>query len=194
MLPLPQLWTTLQGHPFQLQSFIQFYEAFTDCITAQLSLLTNSTSFFLSNRCWCQEHSLIQFSHTNLHLRVCFLENSTIDSWARSGQRANIKIGSSKVQLAMRTPPLIIDRTHIFPGTGNRETVRKLIKKAGEFRKNIYFCFTDYAKTFDCVDHKKIVENYERDGNTRPPDLLLRNLYAGQEATVRTGHGTTDSK
>ena len=42
------------------------------------------------------------------------------------------------------------------------------------------------------MDHKKIVENYERDGNTRPPDLLLRNLYAGQEATVKTGHGITD--
>ena len=51
-------------------------------------------------------------------------------------------------------------------------------------------CFIDYAKAFDCVDHKKL-ENSKRDGNTRPPDLL-RNLYTGQEATVRTGHGTTD--
>ena len=63
--------------------------------------------------------------------------------------------------------------------------------KAREFQKNIYFCFTDYAKAFDCVDHKKL-ENSERDGNTRPPDLPLRNLYAGQEAIVRTGHGTTN--
>ena len=49
----------------------------------------------------------------------------------------------------------------------------------------------NYAKAFDCVDHNKL-ENSERDGNTRPPDLPLRKLYAGQEATVRTGHGTTD--
>ena len=64
-------------------------------------------------------------------------------------------------------------------------------KKAREFQKNIYF-FLDYAKAFDCVDHKKTVENSERNGTTRPPDLPLRNLCAGQEATVRTGHGTTD--
>ena len=58
-----------------------------------------------------------------------------------------------------------------------------------QVKKNNYFCFIDYAKAFDCVDHNK-QENSERDGNTRPPDL--RNLYAGQEATVRTGHETTD--
>ena len=48
-----------------------------------------------------------------------------------------------------------------------------IIRKAREFQKNIYFGFTDYAKAFDCVDHKKKVENSERDGNTRPPDLPL---------------------
>ena len=53
------------------------------------------------------------------------------------------------------------------------------------------FCFIDYAKAFDCVDHNKL-ENSLRDGNTRPPTCLLQNLYAGQEATVRTGHGTID--
>ena len=66
-----------------------------------------------------------------------------------------------------------------------------IIEKAREFQKNIYFCFIDHAKAFDCVDHNKL-ENSERDGNTRPPDLLLSNLYAGQEATFKTGHGTTD--
>ena len=65
------------------------------------------------------------------------------------------------------------------------------MEKAREFQKNIYFCFIVYAKAFDCVDHNKL-ENSERDENIRPPDLPLRNLYAGQEATVRTGHGTTD--
>ena len=70
--------------------------------------------------------------------------------------------------------------------------VHRIIKKTREFQKNIYSCFIDYAKAFDCVDHKKL-ENSERDGNTRPHlTCLLRNLYAGQEKTVRTGHGTTD--
>ena len=58
-------------------------------------------------------------------------------------------------------------------------------------RKNIYFFFMDYAKDFDYVDHNKL-ENSERDGNTGHLTCLLRNLHAGQEATVRTGHGKTD--
>ena len=66
-----------------------------------------------------------------------------------------------------------------------------IIEKAREFQKNIYFHFIDYAKAFDYVDHNKL-GNSERDGNTRPLTCLLRNLYAGQEATVRTGHGTRD--
>ena len=60
-------------------------------------------------------------------------------------------------------------------GRGTRDQIANIcwiIKKAGEFQKNIYFCFIDYAKTFDCVDHNKL-ENFERDGNTRPPDLPL---------------------
>ena len=76
-------------------------------------------------------------------------------------------------------------------GRGTRDqiaNIRWIIEKATEFQ-NTYFCFIDYAKAFDCADHNT-VEN-SRDGNTRPPDLL-RNLYTGQEATVRTRHGTTD--
>ena len=63
--------------------------------------------------------------------------------------------------------------------------IRWIIEKAREFQKNIYFCFIDYTKAFDCVDHNQL-ENSERDGNTRPDHLicLLRNLYAGQEATL----------
>ena len=63
-------------------------------------------------------------------------------------------------------------------------------KKQESSRKNIYFCFIDYAKAFDCVDHNKL-ENSEM-GIPDHLTCLLRNLYAGQEATVRTGHGTTD--
>ena len=63
------------------------------------------------------------------------------------------------------------------------------MEKAREFQRNIYFCFIDYAKAFDCVDHKKILKEM---GIPDHLACLLRNLYAGQEATVRTGHGTTD--
>ena len=67
-----------------------------------------------------------------------------------------------------------------------------IIKKAREFQKNIYFCFTDYAKAFDCVDHNELWNILQEMGIPDHLTCLLRNLYAGQEATVRTGHGTTD--
>ena len=64
--------------------------------------------------------------------------------------------------------------------------------KKQEFQKNIYFCFIDYAKAFDCVDHNKLWNILKEIGMLDHLTCLLRNLYAGQEATVRTGHGTTD--
>ena len=64
--------------------------------------------------------------------------------------------------------------------------------KAKEFQKNIYFCFIDFAKTFDCVDHNKLWKILKEMGIPDHLMCLLRNLYAGQEATVRTGHGTID--
>ena len=67
-----------------------------------------------------------------------------------------------------------------------------IIEKAKEFQKSIYFCFTDYAKAFNCVDHNKLWEILKDMGIPDHLTCLLRNLYAGQEATVRTGHGTTD--
>ena len=67
-----------------------------------------------------------------------------------------------------------------------------IIKKAGDFQKNIYFCFIDYAKAFDCVDHNKLWKSLQEMGIPDHLTCLLRNLYAGQEATVRTGHETTD--
>ena len=66
------------------------------------------------------------------------------------------------------------------------------IKKAREFQKNIYFCFIDYAKAFDFVDHNKLWKILKEMGIPEHLTCLLRNLYVGQEATVRTGHGTTD--
>jgi len=67
-----------------------------------------------------------------------------------------------------------------------------MVEKAREFQKNIYFCFIDYAKAFDCVDHNKLWEILKEMGIPDHLTCLLRNLYSGQEATVRTGHGTTD--
>ena len=70
--------------------------------------------------------------------------------------------------------------------------IRWIVKKAREFQKNIYFYFIDYTKAFDCVDHKKLWTILKDMGIPDHLNCLLRNLYAGQEATVRTGHGTTD--
>ena len=78
-------------------------------------------------------------------------------------------------------------------GRGARDQIANIhwiIKKASEFQKNIYFCFIDYA--FDCVDHNKRWKILKEMGIPDHLTCLLRNLYAGQEATVRTGHGTTD--
>ena len=80
-------------------------------------------------------------------------------------------------------------------GRGTRDqiaNIRWIIEKAREFHKNIYFCFIDYAKAFDCVDHNKLWKILKEMGIPDHLTSLLRNLYAGQEATVRTGHGTTD--
>ena len=80
-------------------------------------------------------------------------------------------------------------------GRGTRDqiaNIRWIMEKAREFQKNIYFCFIDYAKAIDCVDHNKLWKILKEIGISDHLTCILRNLYAGQEATVRTGHGTTD--
>ena len=80
-------------------------------------------------------------------------------------------------------------------GRGTRDQIANIqwiIEKAREFQKNIYFCFIDYAKYFDCVDHHKMWKTLKEMGVPYHLTCLLRNLYAGQKATVRTRHGTTD--
>ena len=80
-------------------------------------------------------------------------------------------------------------------GRGTRDQIASIhwiMEKAREFQKNIYFCFIDYAKAFGCVDHNKLWKIMKEMGIPDHLTYLLRNLYAGQEATVRTGHGTTD--
>ena len=80
-------------------------------------------------------------------------------------------------------------------GRGTRDqiaNIRWIIKNAREFQKNIYFCFIEYANAFDCVDHNKLWKILKEIGISDHLTCLLRNLYAGQEATIRTGHGKTD--
>ena len=80
-------------------------------------------------------------------------------------------------------------------GKGTRDQIANIcwiIEKSREFQKNISFCFIDYAKAFDCVDHNKLWKILKEMGIPDYLTCLLRNLYAGQEATVRTGHGTSD--
>ena len=80
-------------------------------------------------------------------------------------------------------------------GRGTRDQIANIqwiIEKTKEFQKNIYFCFIDYTKAFDCVDQNKLWKILKEMGIQDYLTCLLRNLYAGQEATVRTGHGTID--
>ena len=109
---------------------------------------------------------------------------------------------ASKVMLKILQARLQQHMNHELPdvqagfrkGRGTRDQIANIcwiIKKAGEFQKNICFCF-DYAKAFDCVDHNKLWKILKEMGIPEPLTCLLRDLYAGQEATVRTGHGTTD--
>ena len=85
------------------------------------------------------------------------------------------------------------DRFRKVRGTRDQiANIRWIIEKARELQKNTYFCFIEYAKTFDCVDHNKLWKILKEVGIADHLTCLLRNLYADQEATARTGHGTTD--
>ena len=79
-------------------------------------------------------------------------------------------------------------------GRGTRDLIANIcwiIKKVREFQKNVYFCFIDYAKAFDCLDHNKLWKILKETGISDHLTCLLRNLYAGQEAIIRIGHGIT---
>ena len=106
------------------------------------------------------------------------------------GSKAVLKILQARLQLYIHQ---LLDVPAGFrKGKGTRDQIANIhgiIEKAGEFQKIIYSCFIDYAKAFGCVDHKNILKEM---GISDHLACLLRNLYAGQEATVRTGHGTTD--
>ena len=110
---------------------------------------------------------------------------------------------ASKVMIKILQPRLQQYVNHELPdvqagfrkGRGTRDqiaNIRWIMEKAREFQKSISFCYIDYAKAFDCVDHNKLWTILKEMGIPDHLICLLRNLYAGQEATVRTGHGTTD--
>ena len=105
-----------------------------------------------------------------------------------------IKILKARLQQNMNCEILDV-KAGFRKGRGTRDqisNVRWIIKKVRQFETNIYFCFIDYTKAFDCVDHNKLWKILKEMGIPDHLTCLLRNLYAGQEATVRTGHGTTD--
>ena len=106
-----------------------------------------------------------------------------------------LKILQAKLQQYM-SQELLDVQAGFRKGRGTRDqiaTIRWIIEKAREFQKIIYFCFIDCATAFDCVYHNKLWKILKEMGIPDHLTCLLRNLYAGQEATVRTGHGTTDS-
>ena len=86
-------------------------------------------------------------------------------------------------------------QAHFRKGRGTRHQItntHSILEKARDFQKNFYFCFTDYVKAFDCVDDNKLWKILKEMGIPGHLTCLMRNLHAGQEETIRTGHGTTD--
>ena len=104
-----------------------------------------------------------------------------------------LKILQARLQQYMNHVPDV--QAGFRKGRGTRDQIANIcwiIERARKFQKNIYFCFIDYTKSFDCVDHNKLWQILKEMGIPDHLNCLLRNLYAGQEATVRTGHGITD--
>ena len=120
---------------------------------------------------------------TFLHLRFLLITTTSSLVWLSCSFR-------------FESDPLLynLSQAGFRKGRGTRDQIANIcwiIKKAREFQKNIYFCFIDYAKAFDCVAHNKLWKILKEMGIPDHLTCLLRNRYAGQEATVRTGHGTT---
>ena len=114
----------------------------------------------------------------------------TLKSLISHASKVMLKILQARLQQYMNRE-LSDFRKGFRKGRGSRDQIANM-EKAREFQKNIYFCFNDYAKAFDCVDHNKLWKVLQEMGIPDHLTCLLRNLHADQEATVRTGHGTTD--
>ena len=122
----------------------------------------------------------------------CFLNYCTIALISYTS-KVMLKILQARLQQYLNREFQIDVQVAFRKGRGTRDQIANIcwiIEKAREFQKNI--CFIDYAKAFDCEDHNKLWKILKEMGIPDHLTCLLRNLYAGQEATVRTGHGTTD--
>ena len=160
--------------------------------------------------------SELRFKSQETHPNCPFLFYSASDVWKRSVFIPIPKKGNAKECSNYRTIALLSHASKVMlkilqarlqqymnrelpdiqagfrKGRGTRDqiaNIRWIIEKARKFHKNIYFCFIDYAKAFDCVDHNKLWKTLKEMGKPHHLTCLFRNLYAGQEATVRTGHG-----
>ena len=122
------------------------------------------------------EFQLSHFKSWKMMLWKCGTQYASNFGKLSNGHRTVVLAGFRKYR---------VNRDHIA-------NIHWIIEKAREFHKNIYFCFIGYTKAFECVDHSKLWKILKEMGKPNHLTCLLRNLYAGQEATVRTGHGTTD--
>ena len=114
--------------------------------------------------------------------------------WQSNARKVMLKILQARLQqyVNQELPDV---QAGFRKGRGTRDQIANIcwiVEKAREFQKTIYFCFIDYAKAFDCVDHNKLWKILKEMGIPDHLTCLLKNLYAGQETTVRTGHGPTD--
>uniref|UniRef100_A0A8B9VZ58 Reverse transcriptase domain-containing protein n=1 Tax=Bos mutus grunniens TaxID=30521 RepID=A0A8B9VZ58_BOSMU len=127
--------------------------------------------------------------------KVSFPSNPKERQCQKCSNYRTIALISHANKVMLKTLQLLDIQAGFRKGRGTRDQIANIhciIKKAREFQKNIYFCFIDYAKAFDCVDDNKLWKILKEMDIPDHLTCLLRNLYAGQEATVRTGHGTTD--
>ena len=141
-------------------------------------------------------HSLNSFTTQSLLSPLMATESTSYHAIAliSHASKVMLKILQGRLQQYMNHE-LPDVQAGIRKGRGTRDQIAKIrwiIKKAREFQKNIYFCFIDYPKAFDYVDHNELWKILNKLGISDHLTCLLRNLHAGQEATVRTGHGTTD--
>ena len=135
-----------------------------------------------------------QFSFQSQRKAMSKKVQTTVQLHSSHTSKVMIKILQARLQeyLSHELPPV---QAGFRKGRGTRDQIdiiHWIIKKAREFQKNIYFCFIDYAKAFDCVDHNKLWKILKQMEIPDHLTCLLRNLHACQEATVRTGYGATD--
>ena len=137
---------------------------------------------------------MVWYSHLFQNFPQCIMIHTVKGFGIVSKCQRMLKLLQARLQQYVN-PELPEVQAGFRTGRGTRDQICNIcwnIKKAREFQKNIHFCFIDYAKAFDCVDHNTLWKILKEMGILDHLTCLLRNLYAGQEATVRTGHGTTD--